>query len=187
MAYRVEAQTNVEEWLRIYGFTHRRTEPISLTNVVEHIRPFRQAIVTQIVERMKEVPGCAIRSDSPQYLCLSPELSVDAETGYAFSKKAEGSGQGFEVFGYRWMIIYYGNAFQIRLFAITNKDSKLAGVEVHAGVTNGKAHDDLIVQMCLAEETQTATEQIQSALQSWILRIYQEMPTNIEHTDDTFK
>lgn len=187
MVHRVET-TGVKEWLRIHGVIHRRTDTISLANVVEYIRPFRQAIVTQIVERMKEVQSCTIRSDSPQYLPLSPKLSVGTETGYAFSRKVKlRGGQGFEVFGYQWMIIYYGNAYRIQLFATTNMNPSLVGVKIHAGVINGKAHDNLILQMHSIAEIQTATGQIQSALQSWISRIQQETPTDIEPTNDTFR
>lgn len=186
MAYAVEAR-RMNKWLHKHGITAPWSESIRLADVLNYLHSYRSAVDSQVLAKLRTIPRCTIRSDSPQYLPLSPKLSADAKTDYAFSKKTElGGGQGYEVFGYQWMIIYYGNVFKIRLFAITNEDSKLAGVEIHAGVVDGNAHDDLIAQMYSIAEIQTTTEQIHSTLQSWILRIRQEMPIEIEHTNDTF-
>ncbi len=177
----------VSKWLREHGIAPRGADTISLADVLNYLHSYRSAIDNQVLAKLRTIQGCTIRSDSPQYLSLSPKLSVDAETGYAFAKKSErGSRFGYEVYGYQWMIAYCGNAFKIRLFAITNEDSKPAGVEVHAGVIDGNSHNDLIMQMCSSEETQGAILQIQLALQSWILRIQQETPTDIKPTDAPF-
>ena len=186
MAYAVEAQ-HVKEWLLQHVHTARKRETIHLADVLNYMHSYRSAIDSQVLARLRRIPGCTIRSDSPQYLPLSHKLSEGAESGYAFSMQSEpGSRLGYKVYGYQWMIIYCGNAYKIQLFATTNRDSSIAGVEVHAGVADGKSHNDLIVQMCSAEETQTAITQIQGALQSWMLRIRQETPADIAHTDAAF-
>lgn len=187
MTYEAAAK-QVSTWLQEHRITAPRSEPLRLTDVLGYLRPYWSEIDSQILAKLRIIPGCKIRDDSTQYLPLSLELSTGAETGYAFSKKAESrGGHNHEVFGYQWMITYGGNAFRIRLFAVTNnQDSKLSGVEVHARVVHGKSHDDLIAQMCSVQETQDAIRQIQSALQTWMLRIRQEMPMDTEPTNASF-
>lgn len=187
MADRVEVQASVSKWLLDRRIIQRRTDTVSPTDVVNHMHRYQSAIDRQILADLKILEGCTIRSDPPQYLLLSPGLDKDSESGYSLSiTEEQDDGLSSKAYGCQWIIIYGGNTYRLRLFAIVNTHSRLGGVEVQAGIVDEESQPELIVQMRSSAEIQTAIVDIQFVLLSWILRIQQETPVDTEHTNASF-
>ena len=172
MSYAAEAR-KVRVWLDERGITAPRVETVSPPRVMNHMRPYRTILDRRVFADLRTLNDCAVYSDGPQYLPLSPKLGEDFGNGYSLSSKEnDNNGQGDSAFGQQWIIIYGGNICRLQLFAIADIDTRLGGVEIQIQEGDGKSQRDFIAQMRTIHETNTAMVQIQFALASWILRIH---------------